>query len=69
MRKRLPVRALIGSKAKIHENNFVAKKTDSESVRRVFSNERHPRCAVRVASMFFKRYKKHAPANGFLNLK
>jgi len=34
--KRLPMRALVASKAKIHENNFIVKKLDSESLRRAF---------------------------------
>jgi hypothetical protein len=61
------MRAPIGPKAKIHENNFVAKKTDSESARRVFSCARRACHARRIALMFFKRCKKHVLIKGFLN--
>jgi len=61
------MRALIGPKAKIHENNFVAKKPDSESARRIFSCARRAFRMSRIALLVFKRCKKYAQINGFLN--
>jgi len=67
MSKRPSMRAPIGPKAEIHENNFVAKNPDSESARRTFSCEWRVRCALRIASLSFNRCKKRAFIKGFLN--
>ena len=53
MSKRLQRRARIASKAKIHENNFVAKKPDSELGAALFSAQRRrARCCAHQFAMF-----------------